>query len=144
MSVWMILLIVIGAGMAAFTLLCCVLILNKTGEKGVKALIPFYGGFLFCKRTTEMGLLFWIQVVVAVIAGLAFLLSPLLGIFVLVNMLVFHFLFCINLSEAFGNGMDLALLLFFVFPVGLAFLAFGSAQLQRTQQGLSENYAKVV
>ena len=87
--------------------------------------------------------LFWIQVVVAVIAGLAFLLSPLLGIFVLVNMLVFHFLLCINLSEAFGNEMDLALLLFFAFPVGLAFLAFGSAQLQRTQQGLSENYAKV-
>ena len=87
MSAWTILLIVIGAGLAAFTLLCCARILAKTGENGVKILIPFYGGFLFCKRTAEMGLLFWIQVVVAVIAGLAFLLSPLLGIFVLAAVL---------------------------------------------------------
>ena len=144
MSAWMILLIVIGAALAAFTLLCCARILAKTGENGVKILIPFYGGFLFCKRTAEMGLLFWIQVVVAVIAGLAFLLSPLLGIFVLVNMLVFHFLFCINLSEAFGSGTGLAWLLFFVFPAGLAILAFGPAQLQRTQQERGEVLAEAV
>ncbi len=120
--------------MFAYLRLCEVMLLEKTGEKGIKVLIPFYGHFLLFKKTAEMGLMFWAIVIASLLAFGAYLLSIYLFLFVLAIILVFRFMYVLNLAINFGKVPGFAAGLFFLYPVFIGILAFGNAKLESIAQ----------
>ena len=54
-------------------------ILSRHGEGGWKVLLPFYGPYLFFRKTCDNGGLYWATVISAVVAGLLYLVVPVMG-----------------------------------------------------------------
>ena len=100
-------------------------ILSRHGESGWKVLIPFYGPYLFFKKTCDNGGLYWATVISAVIAGLLYLVVPVMGEYYLLMPLFCRLLLCVNLADEENRGTGFAFGMLFLAPVFFGILAFG-------------------
>ena len=101
--------IIIGLVVGILLIIAAWKILTKAGEKGWKAIIPFYNMYTLVKIADGKGIKF-----------LLFLI-PVVGF-------VYNILFCIRLAKAFGKGTGFAVGLIFLPNVFSLILGFGSAE----------------
>lgn len=109
----------------------------KSGDKGWKVLIPLYGEYCMYKAVDSAGL-FWATLVLSVLGfflgrmiGLAASGSAVLVIYALVVIiaaLTIAIKFSINTAHAFGKSGGFTAGLFFLQPIFIGILAFGSAR----------------
>lgn len=105
----------------------CIKLLNQKGEKGVKFLVPVYGGYLFFKKTADCGIMYWFFAIVLVLGSLSYQLSPIFTLVFLILTVFFNFVFAVNLAAAFDQGMGMAIGLFLLPIVFYFVLAFSKA-----------------
>ncbi len=104
----------------------------KAGEAGWKSLIPFYNDFVFYRICWDTNF-FWVSLVLSLIRQFldrddaGFFLSIVVLLLGLV-IAVIDFLFCCQLARAFGKGMGFTFGLFFLRPIFMMILGFGSAR----------------
>ena len=118
------------------------MILKKMGEKGWKALVPFYGEYLIFKHVWTKKM-FWVQFVTLIVLGIMEVLLQLpamagnlpfalLGLVVLsvgaVIVLVTEVKLIHRLAQAFGHGLGYTLGLLFAHPVFAMMLGFGKSE----------------
>lgn len=114
---------------------------EKAGEYGWKALIPGYNIYTQYKLVWDVEW-FWKG---AVLFGISIVLSWMGGIFHLLAILfdlgVMFIWFNGNykLAQAYGKGIEYALALVFIYPVGILLLAFGDSEYVRYRNGGYEN-----
>lgn len=108
------------------------MVFTKAGEAGWKSIIPFYGDFVFYRICWDTRF-FWISLVLSLIRQLldkddaGFFLSVVVFLLGLVIAAI-DFLFCCQLAKAFGKSIGFALGLFFLKPIFMMILGFGSAR----------------
>ena len=89
-------------------------LLDKTGEAGWKIIIPFYGRYLFFKRTSDTGGLYVSALLFGVFSGILYFASPALGYYYLLMPLICNFFLCINLADAYKKSTGFGFGLFFL------------------------------
>ena len=111
---------------------------KKAGEKGWKAIIPIYSDYILYKLTWDTKF-FWINLIVTSSLSLiirsnttpsgtmnstAAYFSTLAGIFGI----VWNAIYCIKIARAYGKDSGFAIGLYFLNPIFMLILAFGSAK----------------
>lgn len=93
----------------ALTLVGTWKVFEKAGYAGWKCLIPFYSQYCLCEFAMGQGILFLISFI------------PCAGLF-------FQIILSVKLAQAFGKGIGMGLLLFFLAPFGYMALGFSDAR----------------
>lgn len=130
--------VVAVAGIFALMVVCGILIivakwriLTKAGEKGWKALIPFYGDHVFFSVIWNP-VLYWVIVATAVVESMLIGLTAwpaiLLSTLCTIAQLVISVMSDLKLARAFGRGDGFAVGLIFLPTIFSLILAFGKAQ----------------
>lgn len=124
----MLIIVVLVLGLLALTLVAQGCLLSKSGEKGAKILIPFYGSYLLYKAADATGL-FAVNVILSVISTIATMAggAELVSILGIGSLLVSIF-FNIKLAKAYGKSGGFAVGLIFLPIIFLCILAFGDAE----------------
>lgn len=114
-------------------------IFNKAGEKGWKAIIPFYGSYTMYKVSWKTSV-WWIMLAVSIVCGIgASMLSSsttaspsVIGLILYwaaaIALFVIQIIFCVKLAKSFGKGGGFAVGLIFLNIIFVLILAFGNAQ----------------
>ena len=114
-------------------------IFEKTGEKGWKALIPFYSAYILCKRVWDKNA-YWFLLIFNVLFWASFFMArdphnrPQQLIWLIVCAVTyiiseaFYVFLQIHLAKAFAHNGKFALGLIFVHVVFVCILGFGRAQ----------------
>ena len=113
-----------------FQLIFCIpgiKLLNQKGEKGIKFLVPVYGGYLFYKKTADCGIMYWFFAIVLIFGSLSYQLSPIFTLVFLILTVFFNFVFSINLASAYERSFSMGLGLFLLPIVFYFVLAFSKA-----------------
>ena len=126
MSVLIVSLLILGAIVAVFVLAAQGEMLASKGIKWWTILIPGYGEYVFFKTTADCGLLLWMMLGMAVLGIVSSFLAPIFGIFFLILLLFFYFIFSLNLAEAYNRDLSFAIGLFLLPPVFFWMLAYPS------------------
>lgn len=135
------------ATIAVISIILCVLmiiawwkIFTKAGEKGWKAIIPFYSSYTMYKISWKTSV-WWIMLAVSIVCGgigAAMLSSSttaspsVIGLILYyaaaIVTLVIQIIFYVKLAKSFGKGGGFAVGLIFLNIIFMLILAFGSAQ----------------
>ena len=109
-------------------------IFTKTGEPGWKCLIPFYSQYTLYKLTWNTQI-FWIWLVLTFAAAILMNLESLIWLGSILNLgvTIIGITGLYKLSRAFGHGTGYAVGLFFLNPIFMMILGFGSDQYQGPQ-----------
>lgn len=104
------------------------MIFQKSGEPGWKAFIPVYNQYTLYKLVNCTNLF-----VISLVCGIAMLFPPLpifssFPLLLGLACLIFHILFSISLSKAFGQDEGFFIGLLFLYPVFLMILGFSSCR----------------
>ena len=111
-------------------------VFTKAGEKGWKALIPFYDFYIYLKIIGVsfwkwLGLILATEIVYSIAKGINVgKFATISGITVYAVSLIYDVLFCINTAKAFGRGNGFEIGLFFLPNTFLLILGFGSDKYQ--------------
>lgn len=100
--------LLIGAVVGVFFIICMWKIFTKAGQPGWASLIPIYNLYILCKIAGKSG--WWV---------------------IWCSLFFIPYLFlCISLAERFGKGAGFGVGLFFLSPIFLPILAFDSSRYQ--------------
>ncbi|MCH5210550.1 MAG: hypothetical protein J1F01_06245 [Oscillospiraceae bacterium] len=117
-------------------------IFTKAGEKGWKAIIPIYSGYILFKIVWKTKW-FWLGLVGAVVfsilysAALGLMIASstvagvilmIISIILLIALIVLGIKLYVNLSKAYGHGAGFAVGLIFLNVIFILILGFGSSQ----------------
>ena len=136
MSVLIISLLILGVFTLAVVLLAQGKMLTAKGINGWTILIPGYGEFVFFKTTADCGMLLVVMLVMIVLGIVASFLAPIFGIFFLILVLFFYFIFSLNLAEAYNRETAFAIGLFLLPPVFFWMLAYPSKETEPVDRKL--------
>ena len=109
---------------------------TKAGQPGWKSIIPFYNEYTAFKISWKVPI-FWIYIILVVAATVltqnaqapdASMVMTVLAAIFSIAMLVFSFMFNVKLSRSFGHGTGFAVGLFFLWPIFILILGYGSSQ----------------
>lgn len=114
---------------------------TKAGEAGWKSIIPVYSSYVFYKIVWQVKW-FWISVGLSVLTSLINTLTQnggntflsILSMVIGIASLVIYILFCSKTAKAYGKGTGFAVGLFFLNPIFLLILAFGSSEYVGAQE----------
>ncbi len=118
---------IFAAACMVIVLLAQAKLLQATGEKGWKVFIPFYGWYLFFKKTCDNGGLFIGLLICFAYAIILSLIVPVMGLYYMLLPLFCNFMMCINLAGAYEKGTGFAFGLLLCPAVFYSMLAFGSS-----------------
>ena len=136
---------VLAIGFAVVMLVACGRLLKKAGHNPWKILIPIYGGYLLYKIADAEGV-FWgtfaLSFVAGIISGIVTAMGGnsysgartaatvvlVLNIIVGIIALILQYVYAKKMADSFGKSGGFAAGLFFLAPIFIMILAFGSAQ----------------
>lgn len=98
-------------------------IFEKAGESGWKSLIPIYNVYILYKIIWDTRI-FWIELALALFLSIV----PLIGIIGAIGIFFIDIAATAKLSFAFGHGLAFTFGLFFLRPLFVIILGFGSSQ----------------
>ena len=109
-------------------------IFTKAGEAGWKSIIPIYGDYISYKIAWRPSF-FWINFILGVaVSGMnnytdtpSSLYTAILVVLYIL-LIIIDFIYSLKLAKAFGKGTGFAIGLFFLKPIFLLILGFGSAE----------------
>lgn len=131
---------VVGVFILVLSIVAMWKIFEKAGEKGWKAIIPFYDFYILCKIVWK-GKVFW-QILLISIAGAVCdsvatqlekdsagqIVLLVLSTVCAVLILIYEITLCIRMSTAFGHGAGYAVGLIFLSFIFMMILGFGSSK----------------
>lgn len=98
-------------------------IFEKAGESGWKSLIPIYNAYILYKIAWDSRI-FWVELILSLIASIV----PLIGLICIIGVCLINIGVVGKLSFAFGHGIGFAVGLFFLRPLFIIILGFGSSR----------------
>lgn len=104
---------------------------EKAGDRGWKAIIPFYGDYTMYKLTWNKSV-FWIVLVIAVISGVFSAIGQSWAIWIAfvaaIAYMVIYIISKYKIAKAFGHGIGYTLGLIFLGEIFYPIIGFGSSE----------------
>lgn len=130
--------VIVGAVLYVLLVIAWWKMFTKAGEKGWKAIIPFYNWFIMTKLTWSKKF-FWITFVLAILVGiLASVVNSTVGITqivcsfivlaIYIALLVFMIIFWYRISKSYGHGGGFTVGLIFLNFIFMLILGFGKSE----------------
>lgn len=104
---------------------------KKAGDKGWKAIIPFYNVYTMYKLTWDKSM-FWVILALDIIAGILLCIGQLWSVWVALVVAIAYAVISIiakhKISKSFGHGVGFTLGLIFLDEIFYPIIAFGSSE----------------
>ena len=134
MGGWLVVLPLLIMGLMVLYLVAWCKMFKKAGLPWERVFVPCYGGYWMYK-IADCAWMFWVQLAMGFVpamllsaVGESSTIAGVLGSVILLLGLVMAIIYCARLAKAYGKGGGFAVGLFFLHPIFIMILGYGSAE----------------